>query len=139
MCVARIRPVPDESDEMDTERVVHTSFTNADIFDSHLIVSASNGVHPTKNFKLDNIFYVNTTQDDIFQDAVEPLLVNAIDEGYNACICTYGQTGSGKTHTMLGIDLWSLAEEQGFEFAVESFGSEHTEEFGIVPRSLVYL
>ncbi len=139
VCVARVRPVLDESDGMDTERVVHTSLTNADISDNHLIIAASNDIHPIKNFKVDNLFDVGATQNDIFQDAVEPMLVSAVDDGYNACICTYGQTGSGKTHTMLGIDLWSLAEEKGFEFAVESFGSEDTKEFGIVPRSLVYL
>ena len=139
VCVARIRPVLDDIDKLDTERVIHTPASNAEISDNHLIVAASNNLHPVKNFKLDNIFDVEAGQDDVFQGAVEPLLVGAIDDGYNVCICTYGQTGSGKTHTMLGIDLWSLAEDQGFELAIESLELEHIKEFGIVPRSLAYL
>ena len=134
-CIARVRPVVGD----DAEKVIHTTQTNPQIADNHLIVAASNNIHPTKNFKLDNIFGLEATQEDIFQDAVEPMLLSAIDDGFNSCICTYGQTGSGKTYTMLGIDLWSLAEDQGFELAIESFGSDYTQEFGIIPRTLVYL
>ncbi len=31
-------------------------------------------------------------------------LLQAVVEGYNACILAYGITGSGKTHTMQGLD-----------------------------------
>ena len=30
--------------------------------------------------------------------------------GFNTTIFAYGQTGTGKTHTVLGLDLWEMAE-----------------------------
>merc|ERR1712076_159896 len=42
-----------------------------------------------------------TSQSVVFKD-LGTGVVQAADEGYNACIFAYGQTGSGKTHTMMG-------------------------------------
>jgi len=99
--VARIRP-PGSEEELYEERVIHTSFTDPASIPSndHLIIQASNGLYPTKQFKLDALVDVDGSQSDVFRE-VEPQLEKSL-HGYNCCICTYGQTGSGKTHTMLG-------------------------------------
>ena len=94
---SRIRPLSEEEISCGDEVVTHL------FDDSCLVVEASNGLHPTKSFKLDAIFDEQHTQDDVFKE-IRPMLDCAV-VGYNCCICTYGQTGSGKTFTMLGVDM----------------------------------
>ena len=51
----------------------------------------------------------DVSQKDVF-NKVLPMLDGAI-EGFNTSIFAYGQTGTGKTMTMLGYDMWSLANK----------------------------
>ena len=52
-------------------------------------------------FKLDNIYTEQSTQEEIFRNEVEPLLIDCFD-GKNATLLCYGPTGSGKTYTCVG-------------------------------------
>jgi kinesin family member C2/C3 len=53
-----------------------------------------------KNWEFDEVFGVDSTQEDVYRD-VSDLVVSVLD-GFNVCIFAYGQTGSGKTWTMSG-------------------------------------
>lgn len=52
-----------------------------------------------QTFHFDNIFEKNSTQEDIYNEVVKPL-VSKVKDGYNCTIFAYGQTGTGKTYTM---------------------------------------
>ena len=47
------------------------------------------------------------SQEDVFKTVLPTL--EGVLQGYNTSIFAYGQTGTGKTFTMLGYDLWALA------------------------------
>lgn len=53
------------------------------------------------NFTYDFVFPGRTTQNEIFEHTISPIVESTM-RGYNASILCYGQTGSGKTYTMLG-------------------------------------
>jgi len=70
----------------------------------------------SKSFQFDKVFGVYSTQDEVFEQIVRPIVDETL-AGFNCTIFAYGQTGTGKTHTMEG-DI-------------------HSEEnAGIVPRSV---
>ncbi|RGB37434.1 P-loop containing nucleoside triphosphate hydrolase protein [Rhizophagus diaphanus] len=58
-------------------------------------------------FSFDNVFPPETTQEEIYDKAVENLVAKFI-EGFNVTILAYGQTSSGKTHTMGTADNPSI-------------------------------
>jgi hypothetical protein len=62
-------------------------------------------------FTFDNVFGSDSTQDDVYTNAVLPL-VGSCFEGYNVTILAYGQTGSGKTYTMGSM---AFADDDGEE------------------------
>lgn len=53
------------------------------------------------SFSFNHIFPPQSSQSDIFNLTVLPIL-SSLTEGYNSTIICYGQTGSGKTYTMMG-------------------------------------
>ncbi|BFZ19092.1 hypothetical protein BsWGS_22131 [Bradybaena similaris] len=53
-------------------------------------------------YEFSSVYDESTTQSDIFNDCVQPLL-NSTLKGQNVSIFAYGPTGAGKTHTMLGV------------------------------------
>jgi kinesin family protein 11 len=55
-----------------------------------------------KNFYFDNVFGPTSTQRDIYNAGVSPI-VEEVLKGYNCTIFAYGQTGTGKTYTMEGL------------------------------------
>lgn len=63
---------------------------------SSIQIGGSNG----PRFTFDRVFDPSTTQAQLYQHAVAPLIHKCL-QGYNATIFAYGQTGSGKTHTIL--------------------------------------
>ncbi|CAK9831931.1 Centromere-associated protein E [Anthophora retusa] len=67
-------------------------------------------------FCFDHIFDVNTSNLDVFDTIVKPI-VNASVNGFNGTVFAYGQTSSGKTYTMMGT----------------------TEEPGIVPLTIQHM
>ena len=54
-----------------------------------------------KAFVFDRVFDEASTQEDVFNLTVKPLVKHAIS-GYNATVLAYGATGAGKTFTMMG-------------------------------------
>ncbi|RKP33765.1 P-loop containing nucleoside triphosphate hydrolase protein, partial [Dimargaris cristalligena] len=52
-----------------------------------------------KHFTFDYVFGQQSTQSEIYESSVVPLLDKFVD-GYNVTILAYGQTSSGKTYTM---------------------------------------
>ena len=55
-----------------------------------------------ESFVFHEVFGEGTTQQDLYDQAVKPLLARAARKGAGATILAYGQTGSGKTHTIMG-------------------------------------
>ncbi|KAK2499895.1 hypothetical protein MC885_014676 [Smutsia gigantea] len=64
-----------------------------------------------KVFTFDFVFGKNSTQDEVYNTCIKPLVVSLI-EGYNATVVAYGQTGSGKTYTIGGGHVASVVEGQ---------------------------
>ena len=56
----------------------------------------------TNSFTFDNIFGGTASQEEVFDTAAKPLVVDALN-GVNCTLFTYGQPGSGKTYTMQGV------------------------------------
>ena len=56
-----------------------------------------------KDYTFDHCYFVESTQQKVYEDLALPLLIQAID-GFNGTIFAYGQTGSGKSFTMMGND-----------------------------------
>ena len=54
-----------------------------------------------RNFQFDGVFGQNSSNDNVFKEAVLPNLDQVL-EGYNTTIMAYGITGAGKTHTIFG-------------------------------------
>jgi kinesin family member 11 len=68
-----------------------------------------------KSFILDHVFSPNTTQKELFDSCIKPL-VDEVLQGYNCTIFAYGQTSTGKTYTMegkRGENNELIEEEQG--------------------------
>ncbi|XP_019629575.1 PREDICTED: chromosome-associated kinesin KIF4A-like [Branchiostoma belcheri] len=63
-----------------------------------------------KAFTYDYCYSMDTMQEQVFEEAVLPLL-DGFFKGYNATVLAYGQTGSGKTHTMGGAYSSSIEDE----------------------------
>lgn len=129
--VARIRPLSAKEAAIDEEIVTHVSDNNADI-----CVQSSSAISTRKTYRCDYILNETCSQQNVFSFVV-PLLENVF-EGINCSLFTYGQTGTGKTHTMLGYDLWSMAQKSGSSEKYPMLSSEHSE-MGIIPRSMKYL
>ncbi|XP_057354523.1 kinesin-like protein KIF27 isoform X7 [Manis pentadactyla] len=64
-----------------------------------------------KVFTFDFVFGKNSTQDEVYNTCIKPLVVSLI-EGYNATVFAYGQTGSGKTYTIGGGHVASVVQSQ---------------------------
>ncbi|VTZ66788.1 kinesin-8, putative [Plasmodium chabaudi chabaudi] len=54
-----------------------------------------------KRYCFDYVFDENSTQEDVYNNSVKPL-VDAVIKGYNSTVFAYGATGAGKTHTIIG-------------------------------------
>eukprot|EP00818_Percolomonas_sp_WS_P000313 CAMPEP_0117437702 /NCGR_PEP_ID=MMETSP0759-20121206/1667_1 /TAXON_ID=63605 /ORGANISM="Percolomonas cosmopolitus, Strain WS" /LENGTH=1033 /DNA_ID=CAMNT_0005229357 /DNA_START=373 /DNA_END=3470 /DNA_ORIENTATION=- len=81
-----------------------------------------------KRYAFDCAFDGSTTQDDVFEKCVEPLLDSVLD-GFNASCFAYGQTGSGKTYTMLGPEESPgimFRALQGIFNRIGSFSEDHS-------------
>mmetsp|Transcript_65799 Transcript_65799/g.122709 ORF Transcript_65799/g.122709 Transcript_65799/m.122709 type:complete len:970 (-) Transcript_65799:71-2980(-) len=52
-------------------------------------------------YPADHVFGPNSTQEEVYNQAVTPIC-DAVINGYNGAVIAYGQTGSGKTYTMFG-------------------------------------
>uniref|UniRef100_A0A3Q2ZCV2 Kinesin motor domain-containing protein n=1 Tax=Hippocampus comes TaxID=109280 RepID=A0A3Q2ZCV2_HIPCM len=57
---------------------------------------------PAKEFTFHSVFGWGSTQCEVYDDAVRPL-VDSVLLGFNGTVFAYGQTGTGKTWTMRGV------------------------------------
>ena len=80
--------------------------------DSTQVIVGSNRL-----FSFDHAFGPTSTQDEVYNSCVQPL-VEALLRGDNATVFCYGQTGSGKTYTFEGGNLgkfyWEAPQHQSF-------------------------
>jgi hypothetical protein len=67
------------------------------------IEKADDELAETKDFTFDHCYYIDSTQEQVYQELGQPLLAQALD-GFNGTIFAYGQTGSGKSFSMMGSD-----------------------------------
>ena len=86
-------------------------------------------VHNSHSFAFDHVYPPQSTQQEIYQEAVSPMVEEVI-AGYNVTIMAYGQTGSGKTFTM---GTTGTEDEEENE---EHHHRSNPDEVGITPRSI---
>ena len=55
-----------------------------------------------KGFAFDHVFTEESSQADVFEEVVRPV-VGKLFEGFNSAVIAYGHTGTGKTYT-IGTD-----------------------------------
>jgi len=79
----------------------------------------------SKMFTYDGIFGPTSTQMDVYNTVVSPLLKEVI-AGYNCTVFVYGQTGTGKTYTMEGNHM-------------DNSNWQSDTSAGIIPRCLSHL
>lgn len=97
--VVRCRPMD--------EKEKNQNFTNVvEVFPSRGAVEIRNpreeaSKNAVKVFSFDSVYDWNSTQQDIYEETVRPLVSSVLD-GFNGTIFAYGQTGTGKTYTMEG-------------------------------------
>ena len=128
---ARVRPLLQR--EEDIPEVVEI------INDQHLVVT--NGPNDREQrYQLDHVFTPDATQQDVYS-LLEPSINDCFD-GYNTTIFAYGQTGTGKTHTVLGLNLWEMAEKHAESMeggGVATFDPQEInaqeEMWGLIPRA----
>jgi len=87
------------------------------------------------NFVMDDVFWTNSTQEEVFKSIGLNTCKDVI-KGYNGTILAYGQTGSGKTYSMYGPEEWNgkpiskLTNEERME---------HIHHIGILPRCMNHI
>ena len=89
-------------------------------------------VGDSHNFTFDHVFDQRSTQHQVYQDAVDPLIGEVVS-GYNVTVMAYGQTGSGKTFTM-GTSGEYDEDDGGEETLQDPYG-----ERGMTPRCIADL
>ncbi|OQR81611.1 kinesin family member 3B [Thraustotheca clavata] len=62
-----------------------------------------------RSFAFDYVWPENTTQEQVYEDAIASLVEKAVD-GRSVTVLAYGQTGTGKTYTMGFLDATCTAE-----------------------------
>jgi kinesin family member 11 len=98
----RCRPVDNEEKKAGLPSVVQTDVVNKKV--SIQVGKNNNSSYSktnTKTFTFDKVFGMYSTQEEIFQSLVKPIVDECL-MGFNCTIFAYGQTGTGKTHTMEG-------------------------------------
>ncbi|KAI3630768.1 hypothetical protein MIR68_012203 [Amoeboaphelidium protococcarum] len=89
----------------------------------------------TRAYSYDYCFSTTSTQPQIYDNAVVPLL-SKFYEGYNATILAYGQTSSGKTYTMgTGLETLILQSQQSLDTNGLN-GDDGFDSVGVVPRAI---
>lgn len=93
---ARVRPRLEHEIDDEGIQVTHTSGAP-----SCISVPNPRDVSQIFNFPLSSCYDQNSTQEDIFERDVRPL-IDVVYSGVTVTIFAYGVTSSGKTHTMQG-------------------------------------
>lgn len=82
----------------------------------------------SREFTFHQLFDVNSSQAQVFQETGIASLLDSALEGYSVTVFAYGQTGSGKTYTIAGLE-----EHLGRS----DYTSDDSD--GLVPRAVTYL
>lgn len=90
----RIRPL----NSMEKERQTRKSLRPQG---DHSVIVDQEAKSRTMTFNFHRVFDESSSNVDIFESTVQPLVDSAMDGIHGAILC-YGQTGSGKTYTMFG-------------------------------------
>jgi kinesin family protein 5 len=107
----------------------------------HLIDTVNNAVvlvdrtKGLRRFEFDYVYSDQSTQEQVYQHTVMPLVADFIN-GYNATCIVYGQTGSGKTYSMFGPQVHEDIELAKLMLNHSNNNVHVTESLGIVPRSI---
>lgn len=96
------------------------------ISDKEIIIYEQSQDRSSKIFTFDGVFGPSSTQEDVYNTVVSPLLKEVI-AGYSCTVFAYGQTGTGKTYTMEGGHVDNFLHWQNNTSA------------GIIPRCLSHL
>ena len=88
--VSRIRPITKTEQQNHVVRCVAVKDGSITINDKR------NKIH---KFEFSNVFGPQTSQQDLFNATVEPM-IDEVLEGFSCAFFCYGQTGTGKTYTM---------------------------------------
>jgi kinesin family protein 11 len=92
----RCRPL--NAEEKRTGQPIVVSCDNS----TNVTISYGNTIRKAeKTFSFDKVFGTYSTQEEVFDSIVRPIVEEALD-GFNCTVFAYGQTGTGKTHTMEG-------------------------------------
>eukprot|EP01052_Picozoa_sp_SAG31_P000198 SAG31_NODE_6_length_43291_cov_191.503496_12_plen_195_part_00 len=95
--VVRMRPLNSKESRAGTTPVVTASTASKEV-----TVIKGAGKHAVRQgFKFDNVFGSFTTQEEIFNETLAPVIGDVLS-GFESTVFAYGQTGTGKTHTMEG-------------------------------------
>jgi kinesin family protein 5 len=103
--------------------IVKSKLSNQNIYGNDITA----GTHGISVFTVDRVFPYKSTQQEIFDYTIIPLLKSFIN-GSNAAIVCFGQTRSGKTYTMMG----PLDKDSNFD-------CKATKQIGIIPRIFEYI
>ncbi len=101
ICV-RKRPISDKEVKKNDHDSVTCSNPIVTVHESKLKVDGISKYLDNTSFEVDHSFAEDETTDDIYVNAVQPLIPFVIGGG-RSTVFAYGQTGSGKTYTMQGI------------------------------------
>lgn len=86
----------------------------------------TDGISKEHVFQLDGVYTENTTNFQIFNEAITPLIENVLN-GINSTAFAYGITGAGKSFTMFG------------KHRKDEHSCQDDELVGIIPLTLEYL
>lgn len=98
--VVRCRPMDEKENARNCTRVVQIIGSRGAVEIRNPREDASKDA--VKVFSFDSVYDWNSTQQDIYEETVRPLVSSVLD-GFNGTIFAYGQTGTGKTYTMEGL------------------------------------
>uniref|UniRef100_A0A6V2LQC9 Kinesin motor domain-containing protein n=1 Tax=Ditylum brightwellii TaxID=49249 RepID=A0A6V2LQC9_9STRA len=93
-------------------------------------------------FTFDQILTPETSQKQMYQYCILPMMESSITNHHHSTVFTYGPSGSGKTHTMIGkaekeVGLRRTISRSEEEEEAEKSGMEP--DWGIVPRALAHI
>lgn len=116
--VVRCRPMSPKEKSMGYQQVVEMWTDQGTVLIRN---PKENHKDPVKTFTFDAVYDWNSTQQDLFDETVRPLIESVLN-GFNATIFAYGQTGTGKTYTMEGCKSAAAAVDGA-------------DERGVIPKS----
>jgi len=92
-------------------------------------------VNADRAFRFDRVLGHKSSQTDVFDRCVRPLLVRAVEEGRAVSVLAYGQTGTGKTYTM-GTEATAAAAAVSL---ASPLANSDLDTRGMIPRSLGHI